>query len=918
VASVAREVPVLIGRREECARLDALLTGAKAGRSGVLVLRGQAGTGKSALVDYAAEGAEGWRTVRAEGVESEMELPFAGLHQLCSSLLGHLDRLPPPQREALGTAFGLTSGVRPDRFLISLATLGLLSEAAEEAPLLCLVDDAQWLDRSSLQVLAFVARRLEAESVALVFAVREPFESNELARLSELRLNGLSSADARELLASVIGAPLDESVRARILAEARGNPLALLELPREFSSTRLWGGFEPPSDGELQGRIEASFLGRVQQLTDATRLLLLLAAADPTGEAALLWRSAAELSLAADAIAPAVEDGLLEVGARVVFRHPLLRSAIYRQASPADRQAVHRALAAATDTGADPDRRAWHLAQAALGPDDDVAAELERSAGRAQARGGVAAAAAFLSRSAELTLDAGLRARRALHAASAMQLAGAPEEALALLSAAAEGPLGGLDRATLQRLDGQIALDLRRGDDAVPLLLGAARALEPLDVELARETYLEALRAASVAGRLGRGMRSAATAARHAPPPRGEPRAIDALLDGLAIRFTDGYAASAESLRRALAAVRDDGGRNGNVRWPWIARRVAPDLFDDDAWHVLATGNVENARASGALVVLPLALNLLALVRCFEGGLSDASSLIAEADGIAEATGTPSIVFGRMLLTACRGEERAALALIEAGEAAAISRGEGVVVTFGEHARALLLNATGQHEAALAPAQSAGYRDELMVSVWALPELVEAATRCGRTDVAVAAMERLAERTSAAGTDLALGVEARARALLSDDAVAEALYREAVDRLGRTRFSFDLARAHLLYGEWLRRGQRRSDAREPLRNAFELFGGMGAAAFANRARRELLATGETVMARSEALRSNLTPQESQIAHLACEGLSNPEIGARLFISPRTVQYHLRKVFAKLDITSRNQLVRVLPGDSKVA
>ena len=909
---------MLIGRNEECARLDGLLAEAKAGKSGVLVLRGPAGTGKSALLDYAAERADGCRTVRADGVEWEMELPFAGLHQLCSSLLHHLERLPPPQREALGTAFGLSSGAQPDRFLISLATLSLLSEAAEEAPLLCLVDDAQWLDRSSAQVLAFVARRLQAESVALVFAVREPLESDELAGLPELRLRGLSGTHARELLASVIGAPLDERVRARILAEARGNPLALLELPREFSHARFQGGFDTRSDGELQGRIEASFLGRVQQLTEATRLLLLLAAAEPTGELALLWRSAAELGLEVDAIAPAVADGLVELGTRVAFRHPLLRSAIYRDASPADRQVAHRALAAATDAEADPDRRAWHLARAALGPDEEVAAELERSAGRARARGGVAAAAAFLSRSAELTVDRALHARRLLEAAGAKQLAGAPEEALTLLSAAAEGPLGELDRAMLQRLNGQIALDLRRGDDAVPLLLGAARALEPLDAELARETYLEALRAASVAGRLGSGMRAAAAAARRASAGPVKPRAIDQLLDGLAIRFTDGYAASAEPLTRALAAVRDDGGRGGNVRWPWLARRVAPDLFDDDAWYVLATRSVEIARESGALAVLPLALNLLALVRCFEGELRAAGSLIDEADGIAEATGTPPMVFGRMLLSGCRGDERVALALIEAGEATAIARGEGVVLTFGEHARALLYNASGQHEAALAPAKSASYRDELMVSVWALPELVEAATRCGRTEVAAAAMERLAERTSAAGTDLALGIEARARALVSQDDAAEALYREAVDRLGRSRFAYDLARSHLLYGEWLRREHRRSDAREPLRTACELFAGMGAAAFADRARRELLATGETVRARAPDTRDQLTAQESQIAQLARGGLSNPEIGARLFISPRTVQYHLRKVFAKLDITSRNQLVGALPGDPKAA
>jgi DNA-binding CsgD family transcriptional regulator len=910
---------VLIGRSDECARLDDLLAGATAGHSEVLVLRAAAGTGKTALLDYAAERAAGSRVVRAVGEESEMELPFAGLHQLCGPLLDHLERLPAPQRDALGTAFGLTSGSRPERFLISLAVLSLLSEAAEDRPLVCLVDDAQWLDRSSAQVLAFVARRLQAESVVLVFAMREPLELDELARLPDLRLRGLSDAHSRELLASVIGAPRDERVLGRILAEAHGNPLALLELPRNGLPGEMAHGFGLPAELPVQGRIEASFRRRAQQLPADTQRLLLVAAAEPTGDPALLWRSAAQLGIAIDAMAPAEADAMVELGARVAFRHPLLRSAIYRAAPAEDRRTAHRALAAATDAELDPDRRAWHLAQAALGPDDDVADELARSAGRAQARGGVAAAAVFLQRAAALTLDPGARARRALEAAAAKQLAGAPEQALTLLSAAADGPLDELDRAMLQRLHGQIALDLRRGEDAVPLLLDAAGRLDALDPGLARETYIEALRAASVAARLGGDMRGAAQAARNAPPPPGAPRAIDLLLDGLAVRFTDGYAASAAALKLALAAVRDEGGRAGqSPRWPWIARRVAPDLFADDTWHALATRHVQIARDTGALVVLPLALNLLSLARCFEGELAAAAALLEEADGIADATGTPPIVFGRVLLAGCRGDETAASALIEASEAAAIARSEGVVLTFGEHARALLYNGLGQHAAALEPARSASERDELMLSVWALPELVEAAARCGRLDLATGAVQRLAERTRAAGTDLALGIEARARALVCERTLAQELHVEAVDRLGRCRFALDLARAHLLYGEWLRREQRRIDAREQLRTAHEMFASMGAEAFAQRARRELLATGETVRPHARDTGVQLTAQEAQIAQLARDGLSNPEIGARLFISPRTVQYHLHKVFAKLDISSRNELHRALPSDPKAA
>ena len=911
--------PALIGRGGECARLDRLLASAKGGDSGVVVLRGTVGTGKTALVDYAADSAEGFRVVRAVGVESEMELPFAGLHQLCGALLDRLGSLPVPQRDALGTAFGLSSGPRPDRFLISLAVLSLLSEAADERAVLCLVDDAQWLDRSSAQVLAFVARRVKAESVVLLFAVREPLEPDEFARLPDLRLHGLSDADARHLLASVIGAPLDERVRGRILAEARGNPLALLELPRGLSPAELAGGFGLPREAPLQTRIEASFRRRVEQLPDATQRLLLLAAAEPTGEPALLWRAAAELRLTIDEVGPAVGDGMLELGARVTFRHPLLRSAIYRSASPEARRDTHRALAAATDAKADPDRRAWHLARAATAPDEEVADELERSAGRAQARGGVPAAAAFLERATDLTVDPGKRARRALEAAGVKLLAGAPQEALTLLSLAAEGPLDEFDRAQLQRVHGQIALDRRHAGDAVPLLLDAARRLESLDPGLARETYLEALRAASVAGRLGGGVSAAAKAARNAPARPGSRRATDLLLDGLAIRFTDGYAASASSLKRALVAVRDEGRRPGqDVRWPWIARRVAPDLFDDDTWHALATRNVQIAREAGALAVLPLALNLHALLRCFEGELEAAAALLDEADEIAEATGTAEMVFGRVLLAGCRGDEAQAVELFEKSTAAATARGEGVVLTFAEHAAALLYNGLGQHEAALAPAQSASARDELMVSVWSLPELIEAAVRCGRIELATAAVERLAERTQAAGTDAAFGIEARARALVSEATLTEGLFSQAIDRLSRCRFALDLARAHLLYGEWLRREQRRLDGREQLRTAHEMFAAMGAEAFAERARRELLATGETVRARAPDTRAQLTAQEVQVAHLARDGLSNPEIAARLFISPRTVQYHLRKVFMKLDISSRNQLHRALPADPNAA
>ena len=881
-----------------------------------MVLRGEPGIGKSALLEYAAERSEGCRIIRVTGVEWEMELPFAGLHQLCVGLLEGVERLPAPQGEALATAFGWRLGTQPDRFLVALAALSLLSDATEERPLVCLVDDVQWLDRSSAQVLAFVARRLAAESVVLLFAEREPSQLKELAGLPDLPVGRLAKVFARELLASVITTPLDERVRGRILGETHGNPLALLELPREFSAGGFAGGFGVHGDGSLPARIEASFRQRVEQLPSETQRLLLVAAADPTGDPALLVRASHEVGVPIHQLSPAEADGLVELGTQVTFRHPLLRSAIYRAASSGERRAAHQALAGATNPEVDPDRRLWHRAHAIAAPDEEIALELERSAARARARGGLAAAAAFLERSAALTPDPSRWAHRMLEAAASKQLAGASQEALSLLSRAAAGPLDPLDQARLTFLHGWIEVDLSRGAAALPLLLDAARQLEPLDASLSRDAYLAAIRAASVAGRLGPGMAEVARAALEAPRKPDEPRGVDRLVDGLAVRFTDGYIAGVPALKRALTAVREEGERKGvSVRWPWFARRVAAELFDDDTWHYLATRSVQVARENGALAVLPLALNHLAHVRCLEGDLDGASALLDEADGIALATGTEPLVFGRLPLAGFRGIEAEGAALFEVAVPAATEReGEGVLLTFTEHAQAVLYNGLGRYEVALGPAQSASGRDELLVSVWSLPELVEAGTRCGQPDVATAAIERLSERTQAAGTDLALGIEARSRALVSDGPVAERLYLEAIDRLERTRLALVLARARLVYGEWLRRDRRRIDAREQLRLAKDMFTSMGADAFAARAGRELLATGETARKRTAENRDDLTAQEVQIARFARDGLSNTEIGARLFISPRTVEYHLHKVFTKLEITTREHLDRVLPGD----
>ena len=899
----------------ECATLDRLLDAARSGESGVLVVRGEPGIGKTALLEYAIDSAPDMRLLRAAGVQSEIELAFAGLHQLCAPLLDRLDRLPDPQQQAVSVAFGMSGGEAPDRFVVGLAALSLLSDAAEEQPLMCVVDDAQSLDEESALALAFVARRLFAESVAMVLVTRKTSEGFD--GLPELEVRGLNADDARSLLSSAIPGLVDEQVRGRILAETNGNPLALLELPRGLSAADLAGGFGVPDDLPLADRIEQSFVRRLGSLPAETRQLLLTAAAEPVGDVTLLWRAAERLELGADAAEPAQTAGLIDFGRRVRFRHPLVRSAIYQAAAVPDRWAVHRALAEATDSAANPDRRAWHLAQAAGGPDEEVASELERSADRARARGGVAAAAGFLERAAELTPDSARRGARALAAAQAKQQAGAFDAAVELLSSARVGPLGELDLARTDLLGAQIAFVLNRGSDAPPLLLKAAKKLEPLDVELSRETYLEALSAGMFAARLatGGGLLEAAEAARAAPRAPQPPRATDLLLDGLATRFTEGYAAGAPVLKRAVDAFRGEHVSNKEaLRWLWLACIAALDLWDYEAWDWLSARHVQLARDVGALSELPLALNMRSVVHTFAGELSAAGSLIEEVATVTEATGIRLTPYGAVELTAMRGREAEALELIDVTTNDAAQRGEGVGLTVAELADAWLNNGHGRYERALAAARRAAERtEELGVSLWALPEVIEAAARSARPDLAVAALERLAETTQASGTDWALGIEARSRAVLAEDEGADELYRGAIERLGRGGVGAFLARTHLIYGEWLRRERRRRDAREQLRIAHEMLTEMGMEAFAERARRELQATGETARKRSVETRDDLTPQETQIARLARDGFSNPDIGAQLFISPRTVQYHLHKVFTKLDITSRNQLGGVAAG-----
>ena len=853
--------------------------------------------------------------VRAAGVESEMELPFAGLHQLCAPMLDRLERVPAPQREALEVVFGLSAASAPNPFLVGLAVLGLISETAEDGPLLCVIDDSQWLDRASARTLAFVARRLLAEPVALVFAAREPGE--ELRSIPVLEVGGLGEADARALLSAALRFPLDDTIRDRIVAETHGNPLALIELPRGLTATQLAGGFGLIGPAAVSGRVEESFEARLRALPPDTRSLLLLAAAEPVGDPLLLWRAASRLGIEMTASAAAEQDGLLSVGSVVTFRHSLVRSAVYRSASAQARRAAHLALGQATDASADPDRRAWHLAAAADGADEGVALELERSAGRAQSRGGLAAAAAFMERSVALSQNPERRTERALAAARASIGAGAFDTAIGVLAAAEAGALDKLQRAQVELLRAEVAFAEGRGSDAPSQLLSAARSLEALDPRLARETYLDAWGAALFAGEMARGggLRGVSSQARESTRPDGPARPSEELLDGLAALFTEEREPATQAIQRAVAAFAEQKAPAEEVlRWGWLATAAAAAVWDHERCLSIAARAVALARETGALADLTVGVNVLAQAVALAGESERAALLCAEADSAREATGAGVAPYGALALAAVTGAEQTVL--IEDTIAKATASGQGTAVQYAHWARAAIMNAAARYAEAV-PSALAAAEDtpEMFVSAWALEELVEAAARSGDGELARDALERLSAHVRPSATDWGLGVEARSRALVSDGAAAEDLFQGALERLGRTRLRPELARTHLVYGEWLRREGRRVDARAELRTAHELLASCGMSALADRAQIELLATGEKVRRRSAETRDELTPQERQIALLAGEGLSNPEIGSRLFLSPRTVEWHLRKVFVKLGIASRRELAQALPAES---
>ena len=907
--------PDLRGRSREREALDDALDRVRGGGSDAVVLRGEAGIGKTSLLQYVAHRAAGCRGIQLVGVETELELPFAALHLLCGPLLGEVSTVPDHQVEALRVALGLAAGPPPDRLVVGLGVLGVLADVAAHQPLVVMVDDAQWLDEATCQVLGVVARRLGAESVLVVLAVRETGADHLFPGVPDLTLDGLDEDDARAVLTAATPGHLDERVRERLVAETGGNPLALLELVRGMADAELAGGFGIPTGAVTTDLLVEHYIQRVRALPEPTQRLLLIAAADATGDPTLMWRAAHTVGLGHDDAEPARSAQLLEIGSGVRFRHPLVRSAAYAAASVDERRAAHRALAAATDAEADPDRRAWHLAASASGPDEGIAAELERSAERARARAGLAGAAAFLQRSVALTAEPSRRAERALAAAEAHLYAGAFDAGLGALAEAEADAVDNLQQARAETLRAAITRAATWGRDAPLLFMRAAQRLESLDPLLSRRTLLDAWGAALVAGSLAVPggelpvVSAAARAAQSVDPGTG-PCAL--LLDGLSTLILDSPTDACPALRRALSAFLDDDNATDEwLHYGVLVSNTALSLWDFDAWDSASRRHLQLARSAGAMGPMVAALNVRRVVDMWAGDFEAARTQAVTEDVVKQVTGTRRASYGDLFLAAFEGEPERAHRLIRSVADEARTRGEGLGWNISDRASALLELGLGRYADASAAAARAAEGNLGPFTSQALPDLVEAAYRSGQRELAADALRRLQAATAGCDSDWAAGVEARSRALLSKGAEAEAAYEEGVTRLARSRLRVEHARAQLLYGEWLRREGRRGDGRELLRAAHGTFADLGIEAFAERARRELLATGEKVRKRQVDTLNQLTPQEEHIARLAREGRSNPEIGAELFISARTVEWHLRKVFGKLGISSRRDLGEAL-------
>ena len=901
----------LVGRQREQQALAQLLDSARRGHSGVLVLRGEPGIGKTALLDDLVARAPDFRVLSLCGAELERDMAYAGVQQLCAPLMGLIGRLPEPQAHALQVALGLTNGAAPDRLLVGLALLTLLGVTSADSPVLCVVDDAQWMDTSSVQALAFVARRIQVDPVVMVFTTRD-HGADALAGHRELILSGLTDRDARLLLATMVPTRLDERVRETVLAEANGNPLALRELHKALTPEGLAGGYGLPSATSTETHIERTFVSQVSELPSATRLLLIVMAAEPAGRPEWIWSALSILGIGREAAEPAETAGLIFIDGGPRFRHPLIRAAIYRSSSTSQRRRAHAALASSITGPTADDYRAWHRAHATDTPDAQIADELERAATRARARGGVSAAASFLEYAARLTPDPTERARRTLDAAMSNLDAGMPEPAARLIAAAYDSTDDELLAARCELLRAKMAFAASRGVDAPPLLLAAAKRMEHLDPLESRKAYLGAVMAAVLVGRLSTEQHnsapSVAQAARRAPAAPDPPRVIDLLLDGLIVRLSRGYVAAAGPLQAAIRAYLLEWETDApDPRWHDLTARVCLDLFDQDAYNFLTAREVEQLRASGSLTMLPVALVTYSAVCVTAGKFEQAAALLDESAAIITATGAPVRAAIRTYLAAYRGHEQLCREGVQETIDGATGRGEGYDISVALYATAIMYNGLGQYREAMDSAASGARYDDLGMCGYLLVELVEAAVRCKEHKVAAQALGRLLERTGASGTEAALGLAARCTALVSEGAVADVAYQDALAHLERTPVVVYLARTHLIYGEWLRREKRRADARTQLRIAHDMFARMGADGFARRAQRELAATGETVHVWATDATYDLTAQESRIALLARDGYTNVEIAGQLFISRRTVEWHLGKIFAKLGITSRREL-----------
>jgi DNA-binding CsgD family transcriptional regulator len=921
----------LVGRTEECLTLGRALCEAKGGASRVLVVRGEAGVGKTALLERAIEMAPGFAVHRQLGVEPERGLGYAALHQLLVPFLSGLDELALPQRDALASAFGLVNAGSPDKFLVGLATLTLITSAALHRPLLCVIDDAHWLDNDSADVLGFVSRRLYADRVAMLFAVRETgSEGARFTGLPELVVGGLGPDDARLLVRSVIAEAVAPEVLDRLVTETRGNPLALTELPLELTPAQRAGTQLLPDPLPINGALRRRFLRQIRDLPAEAQRLVLLASAERSGDPALIWRAAAKLDIDPEAAGPAEAEGLVVFEPRVAFRHPLVRSAAYHGASPVERRAAHQALADALDSEMDADRRAWHRAGASSSPDEEVAAELARTAERATKRGGYMTAAAFFRRAAELTPGPAEQAERWLAAAEAELSAGEVESALELLELATPQANHPVQLARGRRLEARAQFVRGQSERASATLLAAAEAFAGLDDQAAGDTLLQAFEAALYANRgaMFEVVRAASKHLARCPEPRDgpSPTVVVLLLEGFIELLTAGHTTGAPALRRAIATMVASELPEDESRWLGLGCWAASECLDLESWHLLARRWAAKSRHQGAVLRLARSLDYLGMWEVVTGDFATAESRATERRELLSAVGYVELVGATatsLALPAWRGAADVARSLAEkvAGEGEA--RGEGAWVALANWALAELELGTGNYETAWRHAKRASQGGFLWISSFILPDLVEAAVRSDHVEDASKALEALRERAAAGGSRFARGILAGSGALLADDAAAEALYNAAIENLGASGAWLHVARVRLLYGEWLRRQLRRADARGQLRQAHQEFERIGALGFAERAKAELGATGETVRKRTYQASLELTTQEAHVARLVGEGLTNGEVAAQMFLSQSTIDYHLRKVFRKLGVATRTQMAQRLargsnPGPSAAA